>query len=399
MLRMTDWSSSRPWLLRSSGARPKPAADRSAHRPLAHGLSVDGDLACRRLAGAVHRLEDLRTSRADKAGQPDDLAGAHGERHVGELARPGQALDLQHRLAERGGVVLLREHELDRPAGHQPDQLRGGGVGHRQAGGDRASVLEDGDPVADLPDLLEAVRDVDDGDTFAGQVADDAEQVLDLAGVQDRGRLVHHDESGVVRQGPRHAHDLLAGRGQPTHLTTRRDVGVPQPAQQVSGRGPGLPRSGEPGVGVLVAQEDVLRDREPVDQVELLVDRRHADLHRGDRVAEPDLLAEPGDGALVGLVGAGEDLDQGGLPGAVLPEQRVHLAGPDVEVDAVQRAHAGEHLDDAGHRQQRLCPPGSQPWESTESEIIRAAPTTPACGPSSDRTMGRLPVASGSDRR
>ena len=48
--------------------------------------------------------------------------------------------------------------------------------------------------------------------------------------------------------------------------------------------------------------------------------------------------------ALVGLVGAGEHLDQGGLAGAVLAEQAVHLAGPDLQVDAVQRPHARELL-------------------------------------------------------
>ena len=38
------------------------------------------------------------------------------------------------------------------------------------------------------------------------------------------------------------------------------------------------------------------------------------------------------DAALVGLVHAGEHLDQRGLAGAVLAEQAVHLAGPDLEL-------------------------------------------------------------------
>ena len=46
--------------------------------------------------------------------------------------------------------------------------------------------------------------------------------------------------------------------------------------------------------------------------------------------------------ARVGLVGAGEHLDQGGLAGAVLAEQAVHLPRVHVEVDAVEGAHAGE---------------------------------------------------------
>ena len=63
-------------------------------------------------------------------------------------------------------------------------------------------------------------------------------------------------------------------------------------------------------------------------------------------------LAAPGDRAVVGLVGAGEDLDEGGLPGAVLAEQTVHFAGLDLQVHAVEGADAGERLGDAGHGEQ-----------------------------------------------
>jgi hypothetical protein len=37
-----------------------------------------------------------------------------------------------------------------------------------------------------------------------------------------------------------------------------------------------------------------------------------------------------------------ENLDERGLSGAVLAEQAVHLAGAHLELDAVERAHAGE---------------------------------------------------------
>jgi hypothetical protein len=47
----------------------------------------------------------------------------------------------------------------------------------------------------------------------------------------------------------------------------------------------------------------------------------------------------------------------------------VHLAGGDVQIDAVERAHPRELLDDAPHRQQwlssqfltSLCAPAAQP--------------------------------------
>lgn len=65
------------------------------------------------------------------------------------------------------------------------------------------------------------------------------------------------------------------------------------------------------------------------------------------------MVAAPGDGAVVGLVGAGQHLDEGGLPGAVLAEQAVHFTGLDVEVDAVEGPDSGERFGDSGHGEQR----------------------------------------------
>ncbi len=98
-----------------------------------------------------------------------------------------------------------------------------------------------------------------------------------------------------------------------------------------------------------MAEEDVLRHRQVLHQVQFLVDGGDAQPHGGGGRLRPDRLPPPGDLALVGLVGSGEHLDQGGLPGAVLPEEAVHLSGHDVEVDAVEGADAGEGLGDAGH--------------------------------------------------
>ena len=71
-----------------------------------------------------------------------------------------------------------------------------------------------------------------------------------------------------------------------------------------------------------------------------------------DRVRDRHRLAVDQDLALVGLVRSRQDLDERGLARSVLPEQAVHLAGPDVEVDTVECACAGELLDDASHREQ-----------------------------------------------
>ena len=49
----------------------------------------------------------------------------------------------------------------------------------------------------------------------------------------------------------------------------------------------------EPATGDLVPEEDVLGDGEAVDDVELLVHRRDAQLDRGLRIRDLDGLAEP----------------------------------------------------------------------------------------------------------
>ena len=142
---------------------------------------------------------------------------------------------------------------------------------------DGPAVLEHGDPVADLADLLQPVRDVDDRDARGGQLPDDAEQVAHLVVGEHRARLVHDDQPGVVRQRPRHADDLLARGGQPPHLAARRDLARDRAGRAARARRRSAsPRRTKPSAARLVAEEDVLRHRQPVDEVELLVDRGDA---------------------------------------------------------------------------------------------------------------------------
>src|SRR5687767_11844335 len=52
-------------------------------------------------------------------------------------------------------------------------------------------------------------------------------------------------------------------------------------------------------------------------------------------------------------MGAGQDLDEGALPRAVLPEQRVHLPAAQVQPAVADGADAGERLLNAEHFQER----------------------------------------------
>ena len=122
----------------------------------------------------------------------------------------------------------------------------------------------------------------------------------------------------VVGQRPRHADDLLPGGGEAADLGGGRDLGVAEPLEEPGGRLGRGAALGEAEARLLVAEVDVLGDGEALDEVELLVDRRDARGPSRPAGGEAHLLALPGDGALVGLVDAGEDLDEGRLAGAVL---------------------------------------------------------------------------------
>ena len=55
----------------------------------------------------------------------------------------------------------------------------------------------------------------------------------------------------------------------------------------------------------------------------------------------------------IGLDEAGQDLDEGALAGAVLAEERHHLAGAKLEVDLGQRLDAAVALGQTTHQKAR----------------------------------------------
>ena len=94
----------------------------------------------------------------------------------------------------------------------------------------------------------------------------------------------------------------------------------------------------------LGAEEDVLGDREVRRQAEFLEDHRDAGALRVARRMERDRLAVEPDLAAGRRRAPAMMFDQGRLARAVLAEQRMHLAGAQLEVDSVQRLDAGEAL-------------------------------------------------------
>ena len=106
-------------------------------------------------------------------------------------------------------------------------------------------------------------------------------------------------------------------------------------------------------VARLDPEHDVLGDRHHRNEHEVLVHHADPALDRVLRRAERDALAVEDDLALVGLREPVEDVHQRRLAGAVLAEQRVHLAAAEVEVDVVVGDGAGEDLRDSPQLEDR----------------------------------------------
>lgn len=66
--------------------------------------------------------------------------------------------------------------------------------------GDDLALTHDRSNVAERPQFLELVRDEDDGAAFIGKLAQSNEQRRNQVGRENRSRLVHDDQFGVLQQ-------------------------------------------------------------------------------------------------------------------------------------------------------------------------------------------------------
>ena len=101
----------------------------------------------------------------------------------------------------------------------------------------------------------------------------------------------------------------------------------------------------------LSPQEDVLRDRQMLRQVQFLVDHRDARFQRLRRIREALPMSLDLDRARIRLVDPGQDFHQRGLAGAVFPDQGVDRARTDGQADLPQRLDRAEALGDVRHAQ------------------------------------------------
>ena len=251
------WSGrSAPYSSRTSSVRPEPS---SPARP-----TTSPGYTSRSAGSSTPRLP---TPSARSTGSP--------ERSMVRCAERDERLEV---------VELAADH-----LGHQgvPGQLGD------EVLADQGAVAQHGDPVGDLVDLVQEVGDEQDRDARVAQLADHAEELLDLVAVEAGRRLVQDEHLGLEHHGPADRDELLDGDRVGRQQRARVDVHAQAP-QVAPGLGVGRPPVDRRAATQLVAEHDVLADRQVGAEVDLLVHGRDAGrLGVGRRGEGPPLARRP----------------------------------------------------------------------------------------------------------
>ncbi len=175
----------------------------------------------------------------------------------------------------------------------------------------------------------------------APAAADDLEHAFGQVGGQGRGHLVEHQDVGLDGQRSREVDDAQRGKRQPARHARQVEVDEPQLGEPVPER---LDRRlGQPQVGSDVQVRDERR---------LLVDRDDASPTRLARRVDGALATPHGDRAAVRSDGAGQDLDQRALAGAIGAHERMDLTRRDGKGGRPQRDDRAIGLGDVGGLEQ-----------------------------------------------
>ena len=160
-------------------------------------LAEIDDLTAVVVVDAVDGTHQFGPAGADEATETEHLAFAHLERNVLQFAFGTEIFDLKDKLA------VLLDHPVMRfifgqfAADHQADDLGGRDLltfKYRH----QLAVAQYGHPVGEVVNFLHAVRDINDGNAFFLEHADDLEQPFAFGRGQRTGRLVHDHQRSLV---------------------------------------------------------------------------------------------------------------------------------------------------------------------------------------------------------
>ena len=259
-----------------------------------------------------------------------------------------QVVRLEHDVPALGSLRSAAASGLDLAPDHQRRQA----LGRRARGRDVATTRPPRSTVMrseTSEHLVQLVRDEDDRAAVGRHRAQRLEQRARLLRGQHRGRLVEDQHARVAVERLEDLDALLLADRELPDARARID-GQAELLAELGDTRSSAARSGTSRRVALVAERDVLGDRERLDEAEVLVHHPHAARERVARRAQLHGLAVQLERPLVRAVEARDDVRERALARAVLAEQRVHLAGVDLEIDAGVRDDAGEALRDAPQR-------------------------------------------------
>ena len=331
---------------------------------------------------AEQRLHQLGLAVALDASDADDLPAADGEADVVEHGPTvgrmhGQSPHVELHGVGHGGIAQLRQRQL--AAHHQLGQLPGRGP----AGVDGAHGRpppHDGDLVGHREHLVELVRDEQHGQALGLELAQVAEQLVDLLRHEDRRGFVQDQDAraAVEHLGNLDALPVTDPEFLDQHVRAQAQaVGIgdlPDPA-------PGGPAVDDPAPDGLGPEHDVLGHGQVVGEHEMLVHHTDAGPDRVPGRAEVDGVAVDPDLALVRALHAVQDLHQRRLAGTVLTDDGMHVAAADRDVDVAVGDHPRVALGDAG-QSDRGCDVGRRRREvGIADHRPFTTPTRRATGP------------------
>src|SRR3982751_4783981 len=263
--------------------------------------------------------------------------------------------------ARSRGDLLLQRGRRQR-TGHDPDHLVHRVVLRSHHRGPAAEPV-DVDAVGDLEDRGDVVADQDHRYPAGRDPFDEVQHALGLADAECSGGLVHDDDLAAKGGGARDGDGLALAAGQTVHrLGDRLQRGDAQfvhlPARLLAhllGVDHAQHRAQRPLPLDLATQEQVGGDVQGRGHRQVLVDGLDAGQLSVVRAAEVHGLTVQQDLAGVGDDVAGEHLDQTGLAGAVVTDDREHLPGAQVEVRPGDGGHVAVALDDVAGFQHGLA--------------------------------------------
>ena len=237
--------------------------------------------------------------------------------------------------------------EFDIAADHHAGKLRLVGLGDVD-GADVLALAQDGAAVSDRHDLVELMGNEEDGLSLGRQILHDLEELFDLLRRQNGRRLVededlivaieHLEDLGALLHADRDVLDQCIGvnvqavaLGELQHLLAR--VHLLQKAALVR----------------LDAEDDIVENREALDELEMLVHHADAQCICIVGVVDLDLNTVFLDGAFLRLIQAEEHTHERGFSRAVFAEQGVNLTVLQLERDVIICDDAGEAFGDIQH--------------------------------------------------